>query len=247
MTADRRRLALMQPYLFPYPGYFSLIAAVDAFVVFDTAQYIRRGWCNRNRILKDGGGWQYFTVPVAKHDRDTPIRGVMVSENEDWRGAIRNQLRVYRKAPYVGRVLDLFEEVVAPRDLSIGELAVRSLRAVCAYVDLPFPARGFPEGLDTTAVTEPGDWGRAVALHEGFSVYLNAPGGREIYFADGYAAAGLALGFVDPHLAPYAQGREAFEPALSVLDLLMFVAPEEARARIGSFAVDWPREAAVSG
>lgn len=239
MTSDRPRLALMQPYLFPYPGYFSLIAAVDAFVVFDTAQYIRRGWCNRNRVLKEGGGWQHFTVPVAKHDRDTPIRGVLVSENEDWRGAVRNQLRVYRKAPRYEAVLALFDEVVAPRDLSIGELATRSLRAVCVHVGLPFPERAFPADLDASAIHAPGDWGAAVALREGFPAYLNAPGGREIYSPERYAEAGLALGFVDPQLAPYPQGR-AFEPGLSVLDLLMFVDPAEARARIESFTIDWP-------
>lgn len=239
MSALRPRLALMQPYFFPYSGYFSLIAAVDAFVVFDTAQYIRRGWCNRNRILQQGGGWTYITVPVAKHDRDTPIRGVLVSENEDWRGVARNQLRVYRKAPHYGPVIELFDHVVAPRGLSIGALALRSVEAVCEYVGLPFPVRPFPT-VDAGAVEGPGDWGRVVALHEGYPVYLNAPGGREIYAADRYAAAGLTLGFVDPRLEPYPQGRLPFEKGLSILDVLMFVSPEDARARISTYGIDWP-------
>ena len=47
------RVAMMQPYFFPYIGYFQLMAACDLFLVFDDA-YIDRGWVNRNRILVDG-------------------------------------------------------------------------------------------------------------------------------------------------------------------------------------------------
>jgi WbqC-like protein family len=234
------RLALMQPYLFPYVGYFSLIAAVDGFVVFDTAQYIRRGWCNRNRILKPGGGWQYFTVPVARHERSDAIRAVRVAEQEDWRGQIRNQLSVYRKAPYYRQGMDLFEAVAAPHDLTIGELATRSLRETCAFIGVPFPELPFPADLQVSRVEAPGDWGREVALRYGAHAYLNAPGGREIYFPDRYAEAGLALGFVDPAPPPYPQLGQPFEPALSVLDLVMCLPPEEVRSRVLAFAVDWP-------
>ena len=58
------RLGMMQPYFFPYLGYYSLIAATDHWVVFDTAQYIRRGWVNRNRVLSTGSdGWKYAENP----------------------------------------------------------------------------------------------------------------------------------------------------------------------------------------
>lgn len=50
------RLAIMQPYFFPYLGHFSLIAASDAWIVFDVRQYTPRTWMNRNRILHPTGG-----------------------------------------------------------------------------------------------------------------------------------------------------------------------------------------------
>jgi hypothetical protein len=59
--------------------YFALIERTTRWVVFDTAQYIRRGWVNRNRILHPTRGWQYVTVPLAKMPRETPIREVRIS------------------------------------------------------------------------------------------------------------------------------------------------------------------------
>ena len=57
------KLAIMQPYLFPYIGYFQLLDAADRFVVYDDVQFIKGGWINRNRLLVNGQPW-LFTVPV---------------------------------------------------------------------------------------------------------------------------------------------------------------------------------------
>ncbi len=48
------KLAIMQPYFFPYIGYWQLIHAVDRFVIYDDVNYIKGGWINRNRILING-------------------------------------------------------------------------------------------------------------------------------------------------------------------------------------------------
>ena len=91
------KIAIMQPYLFPYIGYFSLIKNTDHFVFFDTPQYIRKGWINRNRILGTKGKDIYFTVPVEKCPRETPIKDVKISYNEDWQEKWMGQLTIYKK------------------------------------------------------------------------------------------------------------------------------------------------------
>ena len=48
------KVAIMQPYFFPYIGYFQLIAAVEQFVVYDNIKYTKKGWINRNRMLRNG-------------------------------------------------------------------------------------------------------------------------------------------------------------------------------------------------
>ncbi|MFN8710728.1 MAG: WbqC family protein, partial [Planctomyces sp.] len=73
------RLGMMQPYFFPYVGYFSLIHATDHWVVFDSAQYIRRGWVNRNRILSTGESpWKYIRIPVQHSDMETRISEILI-------------------------------------------------------------------------------------------------------------------------------------------------------------------------
>ena len=76
------RVGIMQPYVFPYIGYFQLINYVDKWVVFDNTQYISKGWVNRNRILHPEvkKEWQYFTVPVKKHTRESRIKDIEVNE-----------------------------------------------------------------------------------------------------------------------------------------------------------------------
>ena len=73
------RLGIMQPYFFPYLGYFDLINRTDRWIVFDTAQYIRHGWVNRNRILHSDSEWQYILVPLKKHSRKAAIKDIAVT------------------------------------------------------------------------------------------------------------------------------------------------------------------------
>ena len=58
-------IGIMQPYFFPYIGYFQLIKAVDKFVVYDNIQFTKKGWINRNRYLYNGGD-KTFTIPLKK-------------------------------------------------------------------------------------------------------------------------------------------------------------------------------------
>ena len=79
------KLGIMQPYFFPYLGYFDLINYSNRWIIFDTVQYIRHGWINRNRILKPGEDWQYISVPLVKHQREILIKDVEISANQDWK------------------------------------------------------------------------------------------------------------------------------------------------------------------
>ena len=83
------KLAIMQPYFFPYIGYFHLIQKSDLFVVFDTAQFPRRSWVSRNRILNRETHWSFISIPVEKRSfvngQQTAIQSVEISNHLDWR------------------------------------------------------------------------------------------------------------------------------------------------------------------
>ena len=95
------RLGIMQPYIFPYIGYYKLIANTDYWCVFDTVQYTKKTWMNRNRILHPVESWQYFTVPVKKHHRKDIIADIEVVDLDATCNLILGQLNHYKKyAPY---------------------------------------------------------------------------------------------------------------------------------------------------
>ena len=105
------KLGVMQPYFFPYLGYFDLINISDQWIVFDTVQYMRQGWINRNRILHPKEGWQYIIVPRKKHRRQTAIKDVEVSADPEWRRRILAQIQHYQKgAPCYEETYQLVEE-----------------------------------------------------------------------------------------------------------------------------------------
>ena len=96
------KVAIMQPYFFPYIGYFQLIHAVDTFILFDDVQYIRHGWINRNRILKPVFGHQYIIAPLAKHQQKSLIKEISVIEGVAWKVKILLQIEHYKKkAPFL--------------------------------------------------------------------------------------------------------------------------------------------------
>ena len=108
-----RTIAMMQPYLFPYLGYFQLIAAADVFVLGDDLQYIRSGWVNRNRILQNGEA-KLITFPLKRDHFDLPINQRQLSDTfeEEADRLINLICQSYRKAPYFAQVMPLLERLI---------------------------------------------------------------------------------------------------------------------------------------
>ena len=59
------KVGIMQPYFFPYLGYWQLLSAVDKYVVYDDVAYIKGGWINRNNILLNGKS-HLITLPLEQ-------------------------------------------------------------------------------------------------------------------------------------------------------------------------------------
>ena len=128
------RMGMMQPYFFPYLGYFGLIDATDHWIVFDTPQYIRRGWVNRNRVLSTGSaGWKYARIPVASCDSATPIREVRIATRQEWQRELFDSLDAYRlrKAPHYQQTISYLQNTLSLRTQNLSELLVHWLNCCC--------------------------------------------------------------------------------------------------------------------
>lgn len=223
------RVAIMQPYLFPYLGYFQLVNAVDEFWLLDTVPFIKGGWMNRN-TLRSGKDRSFFTLPVAKAPRDTPI--LQRTYHPNARAALatlrRRMAESYARAPQRNRALSLIEDVAeayeraGPDFTTLTEFA---LARTLETIGIVTPIRRISE-LDLDPALAGQERIIAACRSIGAEEYFNMEGGRALYDAGAFARAGIRLSFVSPGLEPYDQCGAAFLPGLSVLDGIAHVEPE---------------------
>jgi len=226
------KLGIMQPYFFPYLGYFDLINRVDEWIVFDTAQYIRHGWVNRNRILHPKSGWQYIIVPLEKHSRETPINHIVTQPYEHWRPRMLGQLQHYKKkAPGYSTAYALVEECLSHGERNLSRLNVWTLRRTCEVLGIPFHYRLFSEmGLEGLDVKGAGDWALRISEKVGATEYLNPPGGKDLFDPAAFAASRIRLAFQEPRKFVYECPGYRWEPDLSIVDVLMWNEPDAVSA-----------------
>src|SRR5699024_4019974 len=128
------KLAVMQPYLFPYIGYYQLIAAVDTFVFYDDVDYIKNGWINRNRMLI-GGKPKYFTIPCRKASPNRLIMDIEHAMDDRKRRKLLKKVKfTYSKAPYFDAVYPLVEKTFNDESNYISDLAIASIKNSCTYL-----------------------------------------------------------------------------------------------------------------
>jgi hypothetical protein len=224
------RLGVMQPYFFPYLGYFQLIAAVDRFILYDNLQYVTRSWLSRNRVLGTDRGISYLSVPVTKGEGGARICDMRIVEPGRWRAHLLARLAAsYRRAPCYPEVSALIETAIAPDATRLAEVNIATIRAVARYLALPTiisadttPFHAFEDRVASETVP---DVRTARVLHichaEGADTYVNAIGGRALYDRAVFAGNGVALWFVQTTFRPYRQRAAGFTPGLSIIDVLM--------------------------
>src|SRR5262245_8315311 len=226
------KLAIMQPYFFPYLGYFQLIFAADKFVFYDDVNYIKGGWINRNRILLDGDA-AFFTIPVRGASIFVPINGVSVNEqNPKWRANMLDTVRMaYRHAPHRETGVALLEAALSSKCESIADLAVASVERVLDYLGF---ARTIVRSSATCRNRHLKGENRILDICrlEGAEIYINAIGGVALYREENFARQGCVLKFLRSHLPEYPQGAGRFVPGLSILDIIMHCAREEVVAML---------------
>lgn len=107
----KMKVGIMQPYFFPYIGYWQLINAVDLFVIYDDVNYIKKGWINRNRILV-GDGDEKFHISIQKASQNRTINQLEVASNfRERRKTLRTIELAYKRAPYFKAVYPIVEEI----------------------------------------------------------------------------------------------------------------------------------------
>lgn len=237
---QRKRVGIMQPYFFPYIGYFGLIAHSDRWIVFDPVQYIRKGWMNRNRVLKGGGGEKYVSITVAPHERSTLIRDVHLAPEQDRFDHFLRQLDAYKllRAPYYSVVTELLRSCFDTSTDKLVPFLTQSLQRTCEYIGIPFRYEIYSEMQLTHAEpSHPMEWSLFTCEELGVAEYINPPGGRSFFDPERFRQSGIRLLFHEQRLTEYDQRMAQFIPGLSIIDVMMFNSPPEIRAMLDQFTL----------
>jgi hypothetical protein len=214
-----KRIAIIQSAYVPWRGFFDLIGRCDKYVIFDTVQFVKRHWHNRNRIVTPAGP-VWITIPVATKSRfEQPIEAVKISEpwaEKHWRTIASN----YKRAPHFEtlgpRIEALFtaasEETLLTR---INEIFLREIVGLLKLkVTIVRDTLYAPVGSKTTRLLDICE--KAKATH-----YLSGPSARDYLQEEAFREAGIAVEWMNyPAYPPYPQVWGGFEPAVSILDLL---------------------------
>ncbi|MGQ7945257.1 WbqC family protein [Flavobacterium sp. WC2509] len=217
------KVAIMQPYLFPYLGYFQLINAVDKFIIYDDVNFIKQGWINRNTILVNNLPY-LFTVPLNNQSSFDKINNIKIHEKiyYSWSSKFLKTIEQnYGKAPFYNDVILLLQNIFQINEEYISSIAVKSLKLVSEFI-----------GINTVFEDSSVIYGNQylssqdrildICMKEQANYYINLIGGIDLYSKEEFSEKGIVLNFIKSKKIEYKQFNDDFVPNLSIIDILMF-------------------------
>lgn len=215
------KIAIMQPYIFPYIGYFQLINSVDKFVVLDDVNFIKKGWINRNRILVNGEE-HIFTIPLIKASQNRHINNIELSFQNNWKSKLLKTIETsYKKAPYFDSAFDLIRKCILAEHTNLSLYIQNTLIYILEYIEVQTEFLGTSSVYNVDKIK-----GMAKILEickmENSTAYINPVGGINLYDKTLFKENKIILQFLKPGNIEYKQFNNSFIPFLSIVDVLMF-------------------------
>jgi hypothetical protein len=239
-------IAMMQPYWFPYLGYFQLIAAADTFVLGDDLQYIKDGWINRNRILAAGQPWM-FSLPLKKAPHGLTINQRDLADDvEQTHGKLLKTLALnYARAPQSDAIMPLLEKILLNPERNLARALEFSIRELCAFLAIDTPILRASD-LAISDIQDKQDRVIKTMKQLGGERFLNPIGGLDLYEETLFKRNGIELRFHRMSALSYPQFKGPFVANLSIIDVLMFNPVDQVRQWLPLFTCELPHAAPAS-
>ncbi|WAK00575.1 WbqC family protein [Methylobacter sp. YRD-M1] len=234
-------VTIMQPYLFPYIGYFQLLECSDIFVVGDDMQYIKGGWINRNRILVNQEP-SWLTLPVQGNSADLAINQRYYVESQTVRSKILRRIEcAYRKAQYFKDIYPVIADIMNFGSNNVSEFNTNAIRRLANLLNIQCRILVSSE-LEKNNSLKCQD--RVIETNRcvGASHYINPIGGMALYKERDFLKFGIELSFLRPDNVQYHQFAESFVPSLSIIDVLMFCSLDEVRRLLKQYQLLKPSD-----
>ncbi|MBD3362743.1 hypothetical protein GF362_03420 [Candidatus Dojkabacteria bacterium] len=214
-------VAIMQSNYVPWKGYFDMINMVDEFILFDSVQYVKRTWRNRNRI-KTPNGLQWLTIPVKVKGRYKQSINEVVVSNNHWRKKHWRALEFnYQKAEFFKKYEDKIKRLyLDDNEENLSQINFEYIKEINDIL-----------GINTKVVFsrdynyehQEGDVECIIELLKkaGAKVFLNGPTAKEYMSKDMFSEHGIELRWMNYGGYPeYRQLFPPFEHSVTILDLI---------------------------
>lgn len=250
----------MQPYFFPYLGYFQLIDAADKFILYNNINYIKKSWMTRNRILIKNDKPFYLRVPVVASSSNRMIHEIEIFNNAEWKQAIIKSIsHNYKKAPFYDEIFPLISGIIYYESKYLYKLNAHCIKKISEFLDIKtqiLNADSDYNELEKTLNTPDVDLFKRfrylkvqnyekkiirileICRSMEAETYINAIGGKSLYSKEEFRKNNISLYFLNtnPDLI-YTQLSKSFFPGLSVIDVLMNCGKENTKKHLKKYTL----------
>jgi len=224
----------MQPYLFPYIGYFQLLNCVDTIVIYDDVNYIKKGWINRNKILVNGIS-NLFTISLKDSSQNKHINQIEISDGSNWRENLIKKIEyAYKKAPLFDDIFPLISEIIKNEESNLSSYLIFSLKKISNYLRID---TNFVTSSELVKDNSLKGQDKIVEICRimNASEYINAIGGLDLYENNIFLKNNVTLKFIKAKPVIYSQFKNEFVPWLSIIDVLMFNSIKEIKMMLKEY------------
>jgi len=233
----KKTIAIMQPYFFPYIGYFQLINSVDEFVIYDNIQYTKKGWINRNRILVNGKD-QLITLPIKKNSDYLNVveRELSESWGKDKIKIINVIKSSYSKAPYFQETFELISKCLNNSEVNLFRFIYNSIVLINDYLEIKTPIV-ISSTIEADHTLKSQDKVLSLCKEQNTDIYINSIGGVELYDKEVFKQNNIELNFIKSNPIQYKQFNNEFVSWLSIIDVMMFNSKEQIKEYLNSYTL----------
>ena len=228
------KVAIMQPYFFPYIGYWQLIRAVDTHVIYDDVTYMKGSWINRNNFLINGKK-RLYTISLKNSSSFRLINEIEVLD--DFAKFIKMLKMSYAKSPFFKDTMNIVDIALSYDKSNLAVFLGHCISVVCNYLNIETKLL-YSSSLPKDNALK----GQAKVLNIcgllDASVYINAIGGTDLYDKEAFRAKNIELFFLKTSFSPYTQMKNEFIPGMSIIDVMMFNPPERIKDMLKEYALE---------
>ncbi len=215
------KIVISQPMYFPWVGMFEQVNLCDAYVNYDDVQFSKGSFTNRVQIkTNSSNGFNWLTVPLKNLKLGILINELEIDNQKNWRNQHLEMLKqAYKNAPYVKEMLGLVTNLFDIPLTTISEVSMKSIELSINYFDLARDKNFYTasklgiEGSSSERVYQ-------IVRYLKGTRYITGHGAKNYLDHSLFEDNGIRVEYMNYLRMPYPQQFSAFNPYVSILDLI---------------------------